>query len=338
MRYQVGMYGGSFNPLHMGHVHCILQGANLCKEFFIVLSVGKNRDEIDYRIRYRWLYELTLHIGNVKILVIEDTSQTKMEYTSDLWQKDADFIKEQIDKRIDAVFCGSDYDKNSFWHICYPKSEIVIFPRNEISSTVLRNNPYTYWHWLPQIVRPYYVKKVLLMGSESTGKSTLTINLAHHFNTNYIGEAGREISARSGTDLLMLSTDFTEILLLHKLNEINAVKESNGLLFVDTDALVTQFYMEFLEDSEKAKNKKLSDAIDAINEYSLILFLEPDVTFVQDGDRSEVIHSDRAKYSEQLKAILQAHGKNFISISGDYQTRYELAVAQVEKLLGNRIL
>lgn len=49
-----------------GHVHCILQGANLCKEFFIVLSVGRNRDEFDYRMRYRWLYQLTQHIGNVK--------------------------------------------------------------------------------------------------------------------------------------------------------------------------------------------------------------------------------------------------------------------------------
>lgn len=176
---------------------------------------------------------------------------------------------------------------------------------------------------------------MLLISSESTGKSTLTINLSHHFNTNYIEEAGRDISARSGTDLLMLSTDFTEILLQHKLNEIKALEKSNRLLFVDTDALVTQFYIEFLEVDEKAKTKSLSDAIDALNTYSLILFLEPDVAFVQDGDRSEVVHSERSLYSEQLKSILRTHGKNLVSISGDYQTRYELAVAEVEKLLNN---
>lgn len=52
------------------------------------------------------------------------------------------------------------------------------------------------------------------------------------------------------------------------------------MLFIDTDVLVTQFYMNFLEDSDIKKNKALSDAIDALNEYDLILFLEPDVAFV----------------------------------------------------------
>ena len=333
MRYKVGMYGGSFNPLHMGHVNCIIQAANLCEQLYLVLSIGTNRGEIDYRVRYRWLYQLTKHIGNVKILVLEDDAATKQEYTTDYWQKDADQVKAQIGQRIDVVFCGSDYDEKSFWNVCYPESELHIFARDGISSTEIRKNPYEHWGWLPKVVRPYYTKKVLLMGGESTGKSTLTINLANRFNTNYIDEAGRDISERSGTDLLMLSEDFTEILLQHKLNEMKAIEHSNKVLFIDTDALVTQFYMNFLEDPNIEKNKALSDAIDALNEYDLILFMEPDVAFVQDGDRSEVIKNDREKYSRQIKELIQAHGKQFISVSGTYQERYEKAVAEVEKLL-----
>jgi HTH-type transcriptional repressor of NAD biosynthesis genes len=183
------------------------------------------------------------------------------------------------------------------------------------------------------VVKPFYVKKVLLMGGESTGKSTLTINLANRFATNYIDEAGRDISERSGTDLMMLSADFTEILLQHKLNEIKAIENSNKVLFVDTDALVTQFYMNFLNDPEIEKNKALSDAIDAINTYDLVLFLEPDVPFVQDGDRSEVIRDDRLKYSNQIKDLILSHGKQVVSIKGSYQERYMAAVREVEKLL-----
>ena len=333
MQYNVGMYGGCFNPLHLGHVDCIIQAANMCRELYIVLSVGNNRGEINYRVRYRWLYQLTKHIGNVKIITLFDDAATKADYTEEYWDNDAKKVKEQIGKPIDIVFCGDDYDENSFWNKCYPESEIYFFPRNDISSTEIRKNPYKRWDWIPNVVKPFFVKKVLLMGGESTGKSTLTINLANRFNTNYIDEAGRDISERSGTDMLMLSEDFTEILLQHKLNEINAINDSNKVLFIDTDALVTQFYMSFLNDPEIDRNKALSDAIDALNEYDLIMFLEPDVAFVQDGDRSEVIRDDRETYSNKIKDLITSHGKNFIVINGSYQERYVKAVEAVEKLL-----
>ena len=225
MQYNVGMYGGCFNPLHLGHVDCIIQAANMCRELYIVLSVGNNRGEINYRVRYRWLYQLTKHIGNVKIITLFDDAATKADYTEEYWDNDAKKVKEQIGKPIDIVFCGDDYDENSFWNKCYPESEIYFFPRNGISSTEIRKNPYKRWDWIPNVVKPFFVKKVLLMGGESTGKSTLTINLANRFNTNYIDEAGRDISERSGTDMLMLSEDFTEILLQHKLNEIKKIVE-----------------------------------------------------------------------------------------------------------------
>ena len=332
MQYNVGMYGGSFNPLHMGHVDCIIRAANMCKELYIVLSIGHNRGEIDGRIRYRWIYQLTKHIGNVKIITLEDEAASKAEYDEKYWQSDADKVKAAVGKPIDVVFCGSDYDENSFWNKCYPDSKLYIFPRNDISSTEIRKDPYAHWDWIPNIAKPYYVKKVLLMGGESTGKSTLTINLANRFNTNYIDEAGRDISERSGTDMMMLSEDFTEILLQHKLNEIKAIEHGNKVIFEDTDALITQFFMGFLEDPGIEKNKALSDAIDALNSYDLILFLEPDVEFVQDGDRSEEIRDNREKYSDQIKDLILSHGKRFVIVSGSYEERYEKAIAEVNRL------
>jgi HTH-type transcriptional repressor of NAD biosynthesis genes len=336
MQYKVGLYGGCFDPLHLGHVDCIFQAANRCEELYIVLVVSTKVKQIDYRIRYRWLYQLTEHIGNVKILLLEDHCNEKSEYTPDAAKADCEYIKVTIGKPIDAVFCGSDYDKDSFWGVCYPQSDFVSFPRNEMSSTQLRKNPYAHWDWIPTIARPYFVKKVLLVGGESVGKSTLTINLANRFNTNYIDEAGRDISMRSGDDRLMLQQDYTEILLRHKLNEMEAIRHSNKVLFLDTDALVTRFYLEFLDKETSENNMALADAIDAINSYDLILFLEPDVKFVQDGGRSEIIHADRMKYSEQIKDILRAHSKNFVCISGDYQQRYSEAVKEVQKLFAGQ--
>ena len=96
MGYNVGMYGGSFNPLHMGHVDCIIRAANMCKELYIVLSIGHNRGEIDGRIRYRWIYQLTKHIGNVKLITLEDEAASKAEYNEKYWQSDADKVKAAV--------------------------------------------------------------------------------------------------------------------------------------------------------------------------------------------------------------------------------------------------
>ena len=38
MKYKVGMYGGCFDPLHIGHVNDIIIGSNMCEKLYVVLS------------------------------------------------------------------------------------------------------------------------------------------------------------------------------------------------------------------------------------------------------------------------------------------------------------
>lgn len=333
MKYKCGMYGGSFNPLHLGHVRCIIEAANQCEDLIVVISEGVNRDEIDIRVRYRWVYQLTKHIGNVRIFVLKDDTKTKKDYTEEYWMEDATKVKKFAGKKIDVVFCGSDYDKNSFWAKSYPEAENIFFERGNISSTKIREAVMSHWEWLPNVVKPYYAKKVLLIGGESTGKSTLTINLANYYNTNYLEEVGRDISERSGTDMLMLPEDFTDILLLHKVKEREALLSSNRVLFEDTDCLITKFYIQFLDGQDKVVNEKLADAIAEFNNYDLVLFMEPDVEFVQDGDRSSIIAADRENYSNKIKELYKERKVKFEVISGDYQERFLKATKLVDKLL-----
>lgn len=333
MKYKCGIYGGTFNPLHMGHVRCIIEAANQCEKLIIIISDGINRNELNIKIRYRWIYQLTKHLSNVSIFIIKDEADTKQGYTEDMWTSDAIKVKEFAGENIDVVFCGSDYDENSFWSKCYPDSEIIYFQRDQISSSKIRSNPMLYWDWLPNVVKPYFVKKVLVIGGESTGKSTLITNLANYYNTNYVEEVGRDISERSGTDLMMITDDFTDILLMHKIKEKEAIIISNRLLFEDTDCLITKFYIRFLEGKQNDDNEALADVISSLNRYDLILFLEPDVKFVQDGGRSIVIEEDRVKYSNKIKDLYSEKGFNFEIISGNYQERFLKSINLIDTLL-----
>ena len=333
-KYNVGMYGGSFNPLHLGHLECMIKAAGLCRELFIVISYGDDDTDIPLRVKIRWVYQLTKHIGNVKIITLKDRLHDKADYTEEYWIADCNEVKEKIGKTIDVVFCGSDYDENSFWNKCYEGSEFIVFPRNEYNSTAIRSDIYGHWDWMPQIVRSYFAKKVLLIGGESAGKSTLTVNLANYFNTVYLEEVGRELSELSGTDVYMLPEDFTRILVEHKAKELRLLEQSNKVFFEDTDCLITKFFLDFLKDGEADKNGYLAGAIAQLNAYDLILFLEPDVEWVQDGDRSEVMAADREKYSQMIKDIYAEHGFKIKTISGDYNSRFDQAVKYVKELIG----
>ena len=333
-KYNVGMYGGSFNPLHLGHLECMIKAAGLCRELFIVISYRDDGTDIPLRVKIRWVYRLTKHIGNVKIITLKDRVSDKADYTEEYWTADCNEVKEKIGKAIDVVFCGSDYDENSFWNKCYEGSEFIVFPRNEYNSTAIRADIYGHWDWMPQIVRSYFTKKVLLIGGESAGKSTLTVNLANYFNTVYLEEVGRELSELSGTDIYMLPEDFTRILVEHKAKELRLLEQSNKVFFADNTCLITKFFLDFLKDEEAEKNGRLAEAIAQLNSYDLILFLEPDVEWVQDGDRSEVMAADREKYSQMIKDIYAEHGFKIKTISGDYNSRFDQAVNYIKELIG----
>ena len=116
----------------------------------------------------------------------------------------------------------------------------------------------------------------------------------------------------------------TKNLLRQKINVMDAAKHSNRILFVDTDALTTLFYSRFLltDDTEVSCCTKLAEAINDITDWDLVLFLEPTVSFVQDGTRSEIIAGNREEYSRQIKELLHCYGLNYHSIDGDYLHRF----------------
>ena len=321
MRYKVGMYGGCFDPLHLGHINCILQASAMCEELHLMLCYNKARDRIDVRLRYRWLHETCKHLPNVVIHLVEDTDSTKETYD---WEKGATNIKLMIGTEIDIVFAGSDYQNTMIFENLYPDSKIWYFPRSTtpISSTEIFDDPMKYWDYIPKVAQSYFCKKVLIVGGESTGKSTLVRNLALVYNTTYVEEYGRYTCERAGGEDFMTLDDLEENMIMQRANIYKAQENANKVLFVDTDSLTTAFYTKLLgfDDADE-----LGYRIDDTIQWDLVLFLEPTVPFVQDGTRSEEIMADRQKYSDMLKSYYKRAGVRLATVKGDYYTRLEQA-------------
>lgn len=334
------MYGGSFDPLHLGHISDIIKAAAMCEELYVVISWCEGRESTSKELRYRWILNSTRHLPNIRILMVEDKAVSKEEYNTDYyWEKGANDIKAAVGKPIDAVFCGSDYlGTNRFESLYCPQSVVIYFDRAEvpISSTDIRSWASRHWDYIPAVCRDFYAKKVLVVGGESTGKSVLVQNLAQAYNTNFVAEHGRVTCDYAGGEELMIADDLYENLLRQKVHIMDAAKQSNRLLFVDTDAITTLFYAQFLlADPRQQDNcERLASVISAITDWDLVLFLEPDVAFVQDGTRSEEICADRIRYSEQIKSILKKNGVSFFEITGDYLDRFEKAKQLIESELG----
>lgn len=339
-KYKVGMYGGSFDPLHLGHIHDIIRAAAVCEELYVMISWCEGRESTSKELRYRWILNSTGHLSNVKIIMIEDEAVSKEVYNTDYyWEKGAQDIKDTIGKPIDAVFCGSDYHgTNRFESLYCPESEVIYFDRAEvpISSTEIRDWATQHWDYIPDVCKDYYTRKVLVVGGESTGKSTLVENLALAYNTNFVKEIGRETCAYAGGEELMISKDLIENLIRQKDEVRKAAKCSNRILFVDTDALTTGFYCHLLlEDmEERCQLVQLANSIHLTNEWDLVLFLETEgVVFVQDGTRSEEIKAERKKYSDMLKEMFEKNGVKLFCIEGDYLERFNKAKQIIEREL-----
>lgn len=334
MKYKIGMYGGNFNPLHLGHVNNIIKASNVCQKLYVVLSVTKNKNEIDHRERFKWLKNITSDMDNVCVFEIFDDSTSKDKTP---WEQERDDIVNFIKDKIDVVFCGDDYKEKNIFERLYPNSEIVYFDRKEIniSSTMIRGNPYKYFDYLPNVVRLYYTKKVCVVGTESCGKTTLVRNLAKYFNTTHVEEADRYICDEAGGIDNMQKYHYFEILFKHKQLENDAMKSANKVLLIDTDSLITLYYYNLGFNDKDSLNKSFNDVatgISNLNNYDLYLFLEPDVEWVQDGTRTYGEQSIREENNNTLKQLLDKNNIKYVSISGDYDERYKKSKEAIMRL------
>lgn len=327
----VGMYGGKFLPPHMGHVYAATKASAYVDELYIVVCYNpqidklycQNSKDIPYipgPERVRMWTRIMKDLPHVKVIGVGDHETSEDKYDWDLGGLN---IKKAIGKEIDFVF-GSEPEYATYFNANFPGSEYITIDSARkyypISATKIREEGvFNNWNFIPNEIKPWFIKRVVLIGTESCGKSTLTKNLARLYNTTYVPEYGRTVCEDIGGEDVMVEEDFNRIALHQHHVEQEAIKNANKLVFIDTETMITQYYSELI----LGKRLPLLDAIIKEQSYDMILFFEPDVDWVDDGTRTHGDAFERKQNNVFLKNMLKRYGVQYHTIDGSYYERLE---------------
>jgi len=209
------------------------------------------------------------------------------------------------------------------------------------------------------------VKKIVILGPESTGKSVLSEQLATHYNTIWCPEYAREYLLKNGVDysyddLLTIAKGQLELedrceeevrktespgdrkIASESLknspnygNDSSGLPDfrssglSSGLLFIDTNMYVMKVWCEFV--FGKCHRFILEQIVE--REYDLYLLCNTDLPWIKDELREYPDLSTRNKLYKMYEDIMINQPVPWIEISGNYEDRLRKAIDAVETLL-----
>jgi HTH-type transcriptional repressor of NAD biosynthesis genes len=317
---------GKFLPFHKGHEAMLNFALTKC-DFLTVLICCSDKEKILTTTRQNWIEKAFETDKNIEVKTFNyseskfpNTSVSSLE-VSKIWSaKFKEFFPD-----YDLVITSEEYGDYvaSFMKIEHIAFDIPkqLFP---VSATAIRNDIFTNWKFLPDSVKPYFVIKVVILGTESTGKTTLTKRLAKYFNCSSVTEAGRDLIDNSNS----FEFDDLNLVAIEHCKRIEmAVLGQSPLIIVDTDIHITKSYSNFIFDKALEVESKIYDS----NKADLYLYLNNDVEFVQDGTR--LSENDRNLLDTSHRQVLQEHNIDIVEITGDWKQRFDKSVTIIKRLL-----
>ena len=344
--FEKGAIVGKFAPITVGHINFINKVATACKELTVImcfdekwLAKQSERDQkiLTYKNRMIWLQKTFADMPHITIVSIDETN---LPAYPNGWAGYANLLRSVYpENKIPegtAIFSSEvEYDDGYETHIPELTHVVVDSERTEvpISATMVRENLYEHWDLIPSCVRKAYSLKVCVIGTESSGKTTLVRSMAKLFGTSWVEEYGRDysVSEVNGNDALLSSNDYTKIAFFHKNEEEKALSRANKVCFIDSNAFVTEFYHRLYEGTEN----EVVTSIAKNEEYDLILYLSNETTWVADGLRSQGDKRDENKkmFDEMLKSFPNQTAK-IVNINGcNVRQRHENALKEIKKVM-----
>jgi NadR type nicotinamide-nucleotide adenylyltransferase len=167
------------------------------------------------------------------------------------------------------------------------------------------------------------VKRIVITGPESCGKTTLALQLAKHFKAPLIKEYAREyLNQKKGVyeqdDLLAIAKGQIQ-------QEESILQNFNQeFLFLDTDLITIKIWsQEKYESCDPWIKTQIKE-----RHYDLYLLCKPDLPWTYDPLRENA--HNRSKLYKLYETQLYTYKKNFKAVSGLGQARLDNALKIVE--------
>lgn len=171
------------------------------------------------------------------------------------------------------------------------------------------------------------MKKIVILGGESTGKSTLSSELAEKFQGVYVGEFAREYLSQlhrpyEEEDLIVIARGQLKL-------ELQAYNESKSLMFCDTDLHVIMVWSEH-------KYGRCHDVIlksIATSKADAFILTAADFPWEPDLLREHPEEKFRYFFFRWYLELLIHQSKPFIIVDGKHETRLQKASLFIEGLI-----
>jgi HTH-type transcriptional repressor of NAD biosynthesis genes len=282
----------------------------------------KPTDPISGELRFSWMKEYFKNDPKIKPTLNVDDFDPESQPIKERMKLWAVFIKNKFPP-IDIIFSSEEYGDLfakalGIKHISFDRERKLI----PVSATNIRQNPFEYWQFIPEPVRPFFVKKICFYGPESTGKSVMAQRFAEIYHTEFVPEVAKDIITSNVftlDDIIRIGYGQTE-----RVKE--KLKSANKILFCDTDVITTEVYSRKYLGTVPEILFELEKEI----QYHLYFLFDIDVPWVPDGIRD--LNNQREEMMGIFKAELMKRKIPFILVKGNWAEREAIIKKTIDLL------
>jgi len=349
---------GKFNPPHEGH-HFLIDTAARSSRNVTVVVTGSEREAIPIATRVAWLREAHVWFPHVTIIGAYDPHP--VNYTdAAIWDLHERIFRDAINQTgitvpVDAVFTpaayGPELARRFGAHLVnLGNSREPFF----YSSSDIRRDPVSHWDDMRPSVRGWMAKRVVVVGAESTGTTTLVKRLREEYRrrggpyglTQWCREFGRDMSwiklnkLRAERALLdepeptmwdveWSDKDFIDIVREQNRLEDEAAAVGGPLMLCDTDSWASLVWQQRYLGHQTAD-------VAAFSQHQpralYILTNHEGVDFEQDGVRDG--EHVREQMTDMFRQALGEQKTPWIEVTGgDREARVRESVAAIDRVL-----